>query len=292
VSFNWSVFKGLALLATVAVACPALASAGTFDLEELMNGNVPPYTIRAGHPRLFITPENKALIIRRITDSDLGRRSFQRLITIADNGITKDFSPTGIPLDWSGRSAYPQFAHFIEAYGILYQLGTLLGVPEAEPADGQKYLVQTSANFVGFTLKHGVRRYRDKGVEAYLAFVNHARASLEGPHGGKYTAFATGYDLGIPAGHLHAGFFRRVREAGNHTVEQRQFQPFLDEGIEREIKRLGTGDGEVVYRAVDRERTDVAAGEFQRLHREAIGREHRLAAAQRQRHGVGLDVEQ
>ncbi len=40
-----------------------------------------------------------------------------------------------------------------------------------------------------------------------------------------------------------------------------------------------------------RQRADVAARKFERLHREAVGRDHHLAAVEIDRRRIGLDVE-
>jgi hypothetical protein len=59
-------------------------------------------------------------------------------------------------------------------------------------------------------------------------------------------AFAATHHLGVAGDHLHAGIARRARQARDEAVELREFQAFFDEGIEREIQRLGPGHGQVV----------------------------------------------
>ncbi len=154
-----------------------------FDIEELKKGNIPPYTIRAGHPRLFITPDNKNAIVQRIINSAFGRQAFQKLIDTADAGMNTDF--TAIPQTESGRSAFPRFQPYVEAYGILHQLGALLGLPPEEP--------NGSYHLNGFIFKHGLGAYEAKGVGAYLALVRHRNASF-GSNYTRDTALATGYD--------------------------------------------------------------------------------------------------
>ena len=98
---------------------PCLADAQQFDIRELMAGNVPAYTVRSGHPRLYITPDNKSTIIQRITQSALGRETFQPVINNADSAMDTDF--TAIE-DGNGRNVYPQFLPYIEAFGLIHQL--------------------------------------------------------------------------------------------------------------------------------------------------------------------------
>lgn len=95
-----------------------------------------------------------------------------------------DFS--AIPQTDSTRVAYPKFGPYVESYGILHQLGALLGLPQEEPAG-----VSHSIN--GFVFKHGLAAYEQKGVAAYKAFVRHQNAFF-GTNYDNYTAMSTGYD--------------------------------------------------------------------------------------------------
>ena len=59
-------------------------------------------------------------------------------------------------------------------------------------------------------------------------------------------AFAAAQYFGIARRNSHAAISRRARHAGDQAIELRKFQAFLDEGIEGEIGRRGTGDGQIV----------------------------------------------
>ncbi len=54
---------------------------------------------------------------------------------------------------------------------------------------------------------------------------------------------------------------------------------FFDDESGAQIERRGAAHGQIVYRAMDRERADVAAGKEQRLHHERIGSEGQSHAA-------------
>ena len=104
-------------------------------------------------------------------------------------------------------------------------------------------------------------------------------------------AFAAPQHLGVAGDHRDADVARGLPQARDDAFQGGDFQAFLDEGIEAEIARRGAGDRKVVGGAMYGEGADVATGKFQRLHGEAVGGEHYLAAVQCQRHGVGLHVE-
>ena len=104
-------------------------------------------------------------------------------------------------------------------------------------------------------------------------------------------ALAARQHLGIAGHDAYPGRAGRGGEAGDDAVQRGDLQAFLDEGVQRKVQRPRAADGEVVDGAVDRQRTDVAAGKFQRLDDEAVGGHVRFALAERDRRGVQRDVE-
>jgi hypothetical protein len=104
-------------------------------------------------------------------------------------------------------------------------------------------------------------------------------------------AFAARHHLGVARHYTHTVFPRRARQAFDDAGELCDFEAFLNEGVEAEIERRRACDGKIVHRAVHRQRANVAAGKFQRLHDEAIGGQHDVARRQGERDGIGFNIE-
>ena len=164
------------LISSVAVCC-FLASAGftaedkeSFDIKKLMKGEVPAYTVRKGHPRIFITPDNKRMIIERIVKSPEARRAFQTVVAHADGGMRTDFRKVR---KRPRRGGFGWWGSYAEAYGAIHQLGKVPGIRYGRPLGA----------------------YGKKGVQVMMHY-----AEQEGYHEGsghyytRSTGFACGYD--------------------------------------------------------------------------------------------------
>jgi hypothetical protein len=97
--------------------------------------------------------------------------------------------------------------------------------------------------------------------------------------------------LGVAGCDANAGLASGAREACDDAVEDGDLEALLDERVERQVQGPRAGDREVVGRAVNGQRADVAAGKFQRLHGEAVRRDQHIAAVQLDRHRVRLRIE-
>ena len=81
---------------------------------------------------------------------------------------------------------------------------------------------------------------------------------------------------------------------GSSTMRSRQATSRPSSMMALSVRKRGLApeDRQIVDRAVDRERADIAAGKFQRLHREAIGGDDRhQTRRQIERRGIELHVE-
>jgi soluble P-type ATPase len=85
-------------------------------------------------------------------------------------------------------------------------------------------------------------------------------------------AIAATDDLGITGDDGYAARPGRTAECIDHTAQQGNLQAFFQKYAERHVSRHGAAHREVVDGAVNGQRTDVAAGELERLHRESVGR--------------------
>jgi hypothetical protein len=63
---------------------------------------------------------------------------------------------------------------------------------------------------------------------------------------------------------------RRSRQGTDNTAQQRDLQALLEKHAQGHETRHGTAHREIVDGAMDRERNDVAAREFERLHSETV----------------------
>ncbi len=86
-------------------------------------------------------------------------------------------------------------------------------------------------------------------------------------------------DLGIAGHDIHAGFFRGGGHVGDKPLQQFQFHAVFDNGVERQIARLGAADGQIVDGAVYGKGTDAPARKLERLDCEAVRGDHRYAVA-------------
>ena len=91
-------------------------------------------------------------------------------------------------------------------------------------------------------------------------------------------AFAFVHDLRVASDDLHAAALRRLA-CMDCTTRQQRFhrQTFLNDESGAQVKRARAAHGQVIHRAVDRHRADVAAGEEERAHDIGIRRERELA---------------
>ena len=86
-------------------------------------------------------------------------------------------------------------------------------------------------------------------------------------------------DLGVAGDEPHAGRRGRVAHRGDDAAQIVDRQTLLEDQPDAQIERLGAAHRQVVDRAVDGERADVAAGKEQRPHDIGIGREGQPRAA-------------
>ena len=95
-------------------------------------------------------------------------------------------------------------------------------------------------------------------------------------------ALATIDDLGVAGEEADVLALGALAHRGRDAVERLEFQSLFEDEPGAQELRAGSTHRQVVDRAVDRQRTDIAAGEEQRIHDEGIGR-------QRQPHAADLD---
>ena len=78
----------------------------------------------------------------------------------------------------------------------------------------------------------------------------------------------------------------------DHAAQQRDLQAFFEEYAQGHEARHGAAHRQIVDGAVNGQRTDVAAGELERLDRESVGRHDEFSiGGNRQRDRVGAGVE-
>ena len=104
-------------------------------------------------------------------------------------------------------------------------------------------------------------------------------------------AFAVADDLRVAGADGHTDVPRGLCKACDDPVERLDLEALLDERVQRQVQRARTGNGKVVGRAVNGERTDVTAGKLQRLNGETVGCDHDLSAVEVDRHGIGLHID-
>ncbi len=104
-------------------------------------------------------------------------------------------------------------------------------------------------------------------------------------------AFTPPQDLGVAGGDTNPGLAGGLRQARDDAIEGGDFEAFLDERVERQVKGPGSGNRKIVDGAVHGKRTDVTAGKFQRLHGKSVRRDQDVAAVQGDRNGICLRVE-
>ena len=107
-------------------------------------------------------------------------------------------------------------------------------------------------------------------------------------------AFAARHDLGVAGGDDDTDLARGGGDAGDDALEHGELEAFFEQHAEAQVLRHRACDREVVGRAVHGERTDVAARELDRLHREAVGREREVAVRRvpGQHRRIGVRIEQ
>src|SRR3569833_489766 len=84
---------------------------------------------------------------------------------------------------------------------------------------------------------------------------------------------AAPHDLGVARGDIDIAFERGAAHGLHDTLELRDFHALIQNDIETEIAWRRAAHGEIVHRAVHRERTDIAARKFEWLHGVAVGGE-------------------
>ena len=94
-------------------------------------------------------------------------------------------------------------------------------------------------------------------------------------------------DLGVAGDDRHPGRARRRGGGLDLGAQHLAVEALLEHQRERQRERLGADHREVVDRAVDGELADRAAGEAQRPHDEAVGRDRHRGAADVDDRGVG-----
>src|SRR3569833_1941794 len=82
---------------------------------------------------------------------------------------------------------------------------------------------------------------------------------------------AAPHDLGVARGDIDIAFERGEAHGLHDTLELRDFHALFQNDIETEIAWRRAAHGEIVHRAVHRERTDIAARNFEWLHGVAVG---------------------
>lgn len=98
--------------------------------------------------------------------------------------------------------------------------------------------------------------------------------------------FATFDDLGVAGDDLHPGIVRGQFHRADNTPEGLHRQPLLENETGREVEGPGPGHREVIDRAVNGERTDVAAWEENRADHIGIGGHRQSAPAHLENRGV------
>ena len=110
------------------------------------------------------------------------------------------------------------------------------------------------------------------------------------PHAGGGDEQAVGrtavHNLGVPADDRHADRGRGGAGGAEHVAQLLQRQALLDNEGQGERPRLCAHHRQVVHRAVDSQRPDVAAGKHDRFHHERIGADHGCHAVQLDHCGV------
>ena len=79
---------------------------------------------------------------------------------------------------------------------------------------------------------------------------------------------------------MHAGGFGRLLQALHHRPERFHREPLFEDEAAAQVDRTRAAHRQIVHRAVDRQRTDVAAGKEQRMHDVGIRGESQPRAAQ------------
>ena len=97
--------------------------------------------------------------------------------------------------------------------------------------------------------------------------------------------------LGIAGRHRDAAVARGIGQRVNDAAQQRNFQPFLQKDVQGHKAWQGAADRQVVDGTVHRQRTDIAAWEFEGLDREAIGRYQQISIGRhRQDYRIGVRI--
>jgi hypothetical protein len=99
------------------------------------------------------------------------------------------------------------------------------------------------------------------------------------------------HDLGVPGHDLHPGLACRQCHGRDDPLQVLDRQALLEDESAGQVERPGTGDGEVVDRAVHGQVADVAAGEEQRVDHVRVGGEGQPRAARLDRGLVFEPVE-
>ena len=89
-------------------------------------------------------------------------------------------------------------------------------------------------------------------------------------------AVAAADNFGIAGNHRDTAVACRGRQGMNDPAQQRNFQSFFKEDVECQVMRLRAADREIVYRAMNRQRTNIAARKLQWLYGEAVGGHHQF----------------
>jgi hypothetical protein len=85
-------------------------------------------------------------------------------------------------------------------------------------------------------------------------------------------ALAFVHDFRVAGDDLHAALLRRIAHRTHHTPQCLHRETFFDNESAAQIKRPRAAHREIIHRAVNRHRADVAAGKEQRTHDVGIGR--------------------
>ncbi len=130
--------------------------------------------------------------------------------------------------------------------------------------------------------QHVSRPYRIRCDPHPLRHDAHAAGVEIGP------VAASGLDyLGVAGHHLHTTFFGSRAYGGEDAPQILHWEPLLEDQAQHQPQRPCAGHCQVVDRAVYREAADVAAGEEQRPHHEAVGGQGQASVRCIEHGGIG-----